>query len=145
VVESLQTTERAALAAPGAVRGFEDFGLGRNQHLLLLRCQLHHAEPRIRIAQRGENLALHPEIRVALMRSGHRIRQAQRNLPEFLRRHAGFAARFAQSASLTRTVEAGCLASIQAGRIGRGAKPPPQLGQTPAKTVSAQSAQNVHS
>jgi len=32
-----------------------------------------------------------------------------------------------------------------AGRIGRGAKPPPQLGQTLSSTLSTQSAQNVHS
>ena len=32
-----------------------------------------------------------------------------------------------------------------AGRIGRGAKPPPQLGQTLRKCSSTQSAQNVHS
>jgi hypothetical protein len=33
----------------------------------------------------------------------------------------------------------------RAGLIGRGAKPPPQLGQTFSSTVSTQSAQNVHS
>jgi hypothetical protein len=32
-----------------------------------------------------------------------------------------------------------------AGRIGRGAKPPPQLGQTLNSTLSTQSAQKVHS
>src|SRR5690606_36416169 len=32
-----------------------------------------------------------------------------------------------------------------AGRIGRGANPPPQLGQTFRRTVSTQSAQKVHS
>jgi hypothetical protein len=32
-----------------------------------------------------------------------------------------------------------------AGRIGRGAKPPPQFGQTLPSTLSTQSAQNVHS
>jgi hypothetical protein len=32
-----------------------------------------------------------------------------------------------------------------AGRIGRGAKPPPQFGQTLNSFVSTQSAQNVHS
>ena len=32
-----------------------------------------------------------------------------------------------------------------AGRIGRGANPPPQLGQTLPNTVSTQDAQNVHS
>jgi hypothetical protein len=31
------------------------------------------------------------------------------------------------------------------GRIGRGAKPPPQFGQTFCNLFSAQSAQNVHS
>ena len=32
-----------------------------------------------------------------------------------------------------------------AGRIGRGAKPPPQFGQTLCSLLSTQSAQNVHS
>src|SRR4051812_7690954 len=32
-----------------------------------------------------------------------------------------------------------------AGRIGRGAKPPPQFGQTSCSLVPTQSAQNVHS
>ena len=48
-------------------------------------------------------------------------------------------------------VEAGRLASDRPGRhsraglIGRGAKPPPQLGQTLLKYRSTQSAQKVHS
>jgi hypothetical protein len=51
----------------------------------------------------------------------------------------------------TRVVEAGRLASERpgrhsvAGRIGRGAKPPTQLGQTLWSSCSTQSAQNVHS
>jgi hypothetical protein len=56
------------------------------------------------------------------------------------------AARVPQSPSFkTRSVEAGWRANIAAGRIGRGAKLPPQLGQVPFKTPSAQSMQNVHS
>jgi hypothetical protein len=42
-------------------------------------------------------------------------------------------------------VDAGYFASMAAGRIGRREKSPPQFGQTPPKTVSAQFAQNVHS
>jgi len=45
----------------------------------------------------------------------------------------------------TRFVEAGCLASIAGGLIGRGAKLPPQFGQTPPSTSSAHVTQNVHS
>jgi len=45
----------------------------------------------------------------------------------------------------TRFVDAGYLASIAAGRIGRAEKLPPQLGQLPRSTVSAQSVQKVHS
>jgi hypothetical protein len=45
----------------------------------------------------------------------------------------------------TRLVEAGYFFSIAAGRIGRTEKLPPQFGQTPQSTVSAQSVQNVHS
>src|SRR5690242_11545938 len=51
----------------------------------------------------------------------------------------------------TRLVEAGRLASDRPGRhsvdgrTGRGAKPPPQFGQTLNSTLSTQSAQNVHS
>jgi hypothetical protein len=44
-----------------------------------------------------------------------------------------------------RSVDAGYFASIAGGRIGRLAKLPWQLGQTPPNTVAAQSAQNVHS
>jgi hypothetical protein len=45
----------------------------------------------------------------------------------------------------TRFVEAGCFASILAGRMGRATRFPPQFGHTPFKTVSAHSTQNVHS
>lgn len=51
----------------------------------------------------------------------------------------------------TRVVEAGRFASDRpgrhsvAGRIGRGAKAPPQLGHTSWSSCSTQSAQNVHS
>src|SRR4051812_24429864 len=41
--------------------------------------------------------------------------------------------------------DAGNLASFCAGRMGRGQKPPPQLGQTFDSTVSTQLRQNVHS
>jgi hypothetical protein len=44
-----------------------------------------------------------------------------------------------------RLVEAGWRANIAAGRMGRATRLPPQLGQTPLRTVSAQAAQNVHS
>ena len=51
----------------------------------------------------------------------------------------------------TRLSEGACLAVQTPGRhsriglIGRGANPPPQLGQTSESVVSTQSAQNVHS
>jgi hypothetical protein len=51
----------------------------------------------------------------------------------------------------TRLSDGGRLATVSpgrhslAGRIGRGAKPPPQFGQTLLSLVSTQSAQNVHS
>jgi hypothetical protein len=45
----------------------------------------------------------------------------------------------------TRSVEAANFANRAVGLAGRGAKPPPQLGQRPAKRASAQSAQKVHS
>jgi hypothetical protein len=51
----------------------------------------------------------------------------------------------------TRVLEGGRLATQSpgrhsvAGRIGRGTKPPPQLGQTLYSLVSTQSAQKVHS
>jgi hypothetical protein len=44
-----------------------------------------------------------------------------------------------------RSVEPGYFASIAGGRIGRLTKLPWQFGHTPAKTVAAQPAQNVHS
>ena len=44
-----------------------------------------------------------------------------------------------------RSVVAGYLASSAAGRMGRRARSPPQLGQGAPNRVSAQSAQNVHS
>jgi hypothetical protein len=44
-----------------------------------------------------------------------------------------------------RRLDGGFLWSFPAGRIGRGAKFPPQLGQTPPSLVSTQSRQNVHS
>jgi hypothetical protein len=45
----------------------------------------------------------------------------------------------------TRVVEAGDVASAAAGRIGRGTRLPPQLGQRCANRASTQSRQNVHS
>jgi hypothetical protein len=45
----------------------------------------------------------------------------------------------------TRRGDGGLFASEAAGRIGRGAKFPPQLGQTPCSLLSTQSRQNVHS
>src|SRR5258708_16680532 len=51
----------------------------------------------------------------------------------------------------TRLADGGCLSTDTpgrhsfAGRIGCGAKPPPQFGQTLCSLVSTQSAQNVHS
>ena len=44
-----------------------------------------------------------------------------------------------------RCVEAGFFSNFAAGRIGLGAKLPPQLGQLPCNTVSTQLAQKVHS
>ena len=44
-----------------------------------------------------------------------------------------------------RSVDAGYFSSIAGGRIGRRTSSPPQLGQMPSNTSSAQSAQNVHS
>jgi hypothetical protein len=44
-----------------------------------------------------------------------------------------------------RFVEGGFFSSFAAGRMGRGWKLPPQLGQTPFSLLSAQSAQKVHS
>jgi hypothetical protein len=44
-----------------------------------------------------------------------------------------------------RAVDGGCLMSIEAGRMGRDAKFPPQFGQRPARRLSAQSRQKVHS
>ena len=45
----------------------------------------------------------------------------------------------------TRTLDGGLLSSLSSGRMGRGVKLPPQLGQTPCKEPSTQSAQKVHS
>jgi hypothetical protein len=44
-----------------------------------------------------------------------------------------------------RAVEAGCFAKRSAGRIGRRTNSPPQFGQRPASTPSAQAKQKVHS
>jgi len=44
-----------------------------------------------------------------------------------------------------RSVDAGELASLLAGRRGRGSNSPPQLGQVPPGSAAAQVAQNVHS
>jgi hypothetical protein len=44
-----------------------------------------------------------------------------------------------------RSSEAGLLANLAAGRTGRRTSSPPQLGHSPLKGPSAQSAQNVHS
>jgi hypothetical protein len=44
-----------------------------------------------------------------------------------------------------RTVDAGNFSNFAAGRIGRRTSSPPQFGQCPASTPSAQPAQNVHS
>jgi len=45
----------------------------------------------------------------------------------------------------TRCIEAGYCPSSDAGRMGRGEKLPPQLGQRSAKTPEAHDRQNVHS
>jgi hypothetical protein len=45
----------------------------------------------------------------------------------------------------TRRADGGFLNNLEAGRIGRGAKLPPQFGHTPSSLFSAQSRQNVHS
>ena len=44
-----------------------------------------------------------------------------------------------------RTVEAGCFASIAAGRIGLGTRLPPQFGQLPCSVSASQLVQKVHS
>ena len=44
-----------------------------------------------------------------------------------------------------RTVDAGNFSSFAAGRTGRRTNSPPQFGQCPASTPSAQAAQKVHS
>src|SRR5690606_3043939 len=49
------------------------------------------------------------------------------------------------SSLTTRVVDGGYLRSRAAGRTGRSTRLPPQFGQTPFKTSSAQAAQNVHS
>jgi hypothetical protein len=49
------------------------------------------------------------------------------------------------SAFTFRAVEAGCFAKRSAGRIGRRTNSPPQFGQRPASTPSAQAKQKVHS
>ena len=65
-----------------------------------------------------------------------------RRIPE--RDHS--AARVPHGASRRwRSVDAGYLTSIAAGRIGLATRLPPQLGQLPPNTFSAQAAQNVHS
>src|SRR3954467_5442064 len=46
---------------------------------------------------------------------------------------------------VNRSVETGYSASFASGRVGRGVRSPPQLGQTPPNRFSTQSAQNVHS
>jgi len=45
----------------------------------------------------------------------------------------------------TRLFEAGCRSSMSGGLMGLGTRLPPQLGQRPARTVSAQVVQKVHS
>ena len=49
------------------------------------------------------------------------------------------------SGLFTCLVDAGCSAKCASGRIGRGLKPPPQLGQTPLSSCYTQSRQKVHS
>jgi hypothetical protein len=62
------------------------------------------------------------------------------------RRSQRRAASAAQPSGLkTRSGDAGNLASLAAGRIGRRSNSPPQLGQRPCNTPSAQRRQNVHS
>src|ERR1700690_1679591 len=61
-------------------------------------------------------------------------------------RDAAIQAAVAQPPGFTlRAVPAGNLASFSAGRTGRRTSSPPQLGQRPCSTVSAQCRQNVHS
>jgi hypothetical protein len=52
---------------------------------------------------------------------------------------------FGSTGLFTTRVVAGFFSSLAFGRIGRGLKPPPQLGQTFASTVSTQVRQKVHS
>jgi hypothetical protein len=44
-----------------------------------------------------------------------------------------------------RSLDAGCVASLLAGRRGRATNSPPQFGHIPASTEATQSEQNVHS
>src|SRR5579883_1231065 len=55
---------RAALAAPGAIDGREDGGLGVHEIVLLLRVQLDHSPGRVRIPERREDAAADTEIGV---------------------------------------------------------------------------------
>lgn len=50
-----------------------------------------------------------------------------------------------QSGLKTLRVVPGCVARAAGGRVGRGTRFPPQLGQIPASRPSAQGTQNVHS
>jgi hypothetical protein len=56
-----------------------------------------------------------------------------------------YAARPQFSGLNTRCVAAGYFTNMAAGRIGRGVKSPPQLGQRPFSRVSTHSRQKVHS
>jgi hypothetical protein len=53
--------------------------------------------------------------------------------------------RGAQPGRTTRLADGGSAASRRAGRMGRRTSSPPQFGQTPCRTFSAQSRHQVHS
>jgi hypothetical protein len=80
--------------------------------------------------------------------SGDAMRSIRRSNPASTRASSATIAHASagQPSGLTlRTVEAGNLASLSAGRIGRRTSSPPQFGQRPASTASAHARQKVHS
>src|SRR6188508_407105 len=69
---------RVAALAPGAADRRENAGLGRDQHLLLLRRQLDRCRVGALEAQRGEDLAAGAEVGMAAMRALGRAVEGER-------------------------------------------------------------------
>ena len=90
---SARRTEVAPRRPQVPFTGNEHRGLGRNQHLLLLGRELHHAPVLVGIAQGGEDLAAGAEVGVAAMRSLDGAVERQRDLGERGRRHSAATAR----------------------------------------------------